>query len=148
MLLEELNVTSYTNLAMCRSCLEKTIDVSGEVLEHDYRDVNQPNIRFTVEPKCVQCQVKFTKRKLDALVYCDSTKHSRGSSVSKSMITNTGSTVDRLQWLQGLTNTINAVEIVKNIRNQSSTNNNNTDQNPPQIIITKWIDPYFLFFIS
>ena len=50
MVLEEVNVTSYTNLAMCRSCLEKTIDVSGEVLEHGYRDVNQPNIRFTVEP--------------------------------------------------------------------------------------------------
>ena len=110
--LKKVKFLSFSNLAMCRSCLEKTIDVSSEVLEHDYRDVNQPNIKFTVEPKCVQCQVKFTKRKLNNLL---SWFDSSGCSKSQSIMA-MKSNVDRLKWLKGILHTIEVVDATKSYR--------------------------------
>ena len=70
--LSHVTTHSFPNLAICKSCLPKRIAASKEVTEHDYRmshvENGQRNVKFTVEPDCVQCKRKFMGRVLEKLL--------------------------------------------------------------------------------
>ena len=70
--LSQVTTHSFPNLAICKSCLPKRIAASKEVTEHDYRmshvENGQRNVKFTVEPDCVQCKRKFMGRVLEKLL--------------------------------------------------------------------------------
>ena len=115
----------FPNKAMCKACLIKTISISDEVIEHDYRDSNingQRNEFFTVEPKCVNCRQKFTKRTLEKLVNildnADSadgdaclarTKRKRRGEVQQDMNN------DSYEWKKGVQQTVDTVKFLKRV---------------------------------
>eukprot|EP00978_Attheya_sp_CCMP212_P048407 scaffold516555_cov55-Attheya_sp.AAC.2 len=77
---------TWNNLAICRNCLDKRLIASKDVCEHDYHDKKQPNPKFTVEVKCVQCSVKFGIRKLDSLLKEGTTDEKWIRSIETSMV--------------------------------------------------------------
>lgn len=70
--LSQIRTHAFPHLAICKSCLQSRINASKEVTEHDYRQGHihngQRNVRFTVEPNCVQCKRKFRVRELEKLL--------------------------------------------------------------------------------
>ncbi len=70
--LSQIKTVSLPNLAICKTCLEHRIKASSEVTVHDYRQEHIPNgqqnVKFTVEPDCVQCKRKFMLRVLERLL--------------------------------------------------------------------------------
>ena len=70
--LSQIKTLSFPNLMICKICLEHRIKASDEVTVHDYRQEHIPNgqqnVKFTVEPDCVQCKRKFMGRVLDRLL--------------------------------------------------------------------------------
>ena len=70
--LSQIKTLSFPNLAICKTCLQHRIKASNEVTVHDYRQEHIPNgqqnVKFTVEPDCVQCKRKFMGRVLERLL--------------------------------------------------------------------------------
>ena len=76
--LSKVQTHTFPNLAICGSCLKCRIKTSEEVLEHDYRQQHIPNgqqnVKFTVNPNCVQCKQKFMPRVLERLLQSEGAK--------------------------------------------------------------------------
>ena len=53
---------------MCYECIEPFASTSNDVIEHDYRSVTQPNVKFSLGGNCTCCRKKFSARTLGALV--------------------------------------------------------------------------------
>ena len=70
--LSQLQSHAFPNLAICKACLAHRIEASNEITVHDYRQEHIPhgqrNVKFTVEPDCVQCKRKFRVRELERLL--------------------------------------------------------------------------------
>ncbi|KAL3784848.1 hypothetical protein ACHAWO_007774 [Cyclotella atomus] len=68
-LLSNVNIETFNHKGICKSCLEKKIEVSEEVLTKDYQqnDVlnGQRDVKFSIPLKCDMCSQKFSKRKMN-----------------------------------------------------------------------------------
>jgi len=66
--LSKISTHTFSNLAMCKCCLQKSLQTSNEVITHDYRQSHikdgQPDVKFTVDTKCTICKQKFLPRQL------------------------------------------------------------------------------------
>jgi len=67
-ILSKIATHTFSNLAMCKCCLQKSLQTSNEVITHDYRQSHikdgQPDVKFTVDTKCTICKQKFLPRQL------------------------------------------------------------------------------------
>ena len=106
--LSQIKTLSYPSLAICRTCLEKRIKASNEVTEHDYRQEHIPNgqqnVKFTVEPDCVQCKRKFVGRVLERLLAsngesCPTRASGKGKTNTK-WSDAVKSTIDTVGWVK------------------------------------------------
>ena len=81
--LSKVQTHTFPNLAICGSCLKRRIKTSEEVLEHDYRQQHIPNgqqnVKFTVDPNCVQCKQKFMPRVLERLLQSEDAQPEKSS---------------------------------------------------------------------
>ena len=66
--LSKISTHTFSNLAMCKCCLQKSLRTSNEIVTHDYRQSHikdgQPDVKFTVDTKCTICSQKFLPRQL------------------------------------------------------------------------------------
>lgn len=113
--LSEISSHQFNHLALCRGCLEKRIATTNEVQEHEYHDNRpngQPNVSFSLDVKCVQCQQKFLIRPLQRLL-----EQGRKQSPYKSTTANEGRGRNRskksIDWFDAVEATINLVKWVK-----------------------------------
>ena len=125
--LSQIKTLSFPNLAICKTCLQHRIKASNEVTVHDYRQEHIPNgqqnVKFTVEPDCVQCKRKFMGRVLERLLA------SNGESCQPRPA---GKGKTNVKWSDAIKATIDVVGWVKresrhdrrNRRRKERTNNN------------------------
>mmetsp|Transcript_24420 Transcript_24420/g.48981 ORF Transcript_24420/g.48981 Transcript_24420/m.48981 type:complete len:626 (+) Transcript_24420:127-2004(+) len=113
--LSEISSHRFNHLALCRKCLEKRIATTNEVQEHEYHDNRpngQPNVSFSLDVKCVQCQQKFLIRPLQRLL-----EQGRKQSPYKSTTATEGRGRNRskksIDWFDAVEATINLVKWVK-----------------------------------
>ncbi|GFH60375.1 hypothetical protein CTEN210_16851 [Chaetoceros tenuissimus] len=55
------NIKTCKGVAFCKACFDKSVEVSDEVIEHDYRSESQPNQKFSINFKCPFCKKLYTK---------------------------------------------------------------------------------------
>lgn len=135
--LSQIKTLSLPNLAICKACLEHRIKASSEVTVHDYRQEHIPNgqqnVKFTVEPDCVQCKRKFMQRVLERLLA------SNGESSQPRAGKGKGKT--NVKWSDAIKSTIDVVGWVKRERRRDrrsrrrkerTENTNNTLENNAQ----------------
>ena len=105
----QIKTLTFPNLAICKTCLERRIKASSEVTVHDYRQEHIPNgqqnVKFTVEPDCVQCKRKSMLRVLEKLLASNG-EPSQPRAVGK------GKT-DNVKWSDAIKSTIDVVGWVK-----------------------------------
>ena len=134
--LSQIKTLSFPNLAICKICLQHRIKASSEVTVHDYRQEHIPNgqqnVKFTVEPDCVQCKRKFMGRVLEKLLA------SNGESCPPRAVAGKGKT--NVKWADAIKSTIDVVGWVKresrrdrrNRRRKQRTDNTTTLENNDQ----------------
>jgi hypothetical protein len=103
---------TFPNLAICKSCLEQRIKASSEVTVHDYRQEHIPNgqqnVKFTVEPDCVQCKRKFMGRQLERLLSSSNNNNNGNNTTSRGK----GKT-NTINWSEAIKSTIDVVGWIK-----------------------------------
>ena len=63
----ENNIKTCKGVAFCKDCFDKSVEVSDEVIEHDYRSESQPNQKFSINFKCPFCKKKYNRRTVKSL---------------------------------------------------------------------------------
>ena len=106
--LSKVQTHTFPNLAICGSCLKCRIKTSEEVLEHDYRQQHIPNgqqnVKFTVNPNCVQCKQKFMPRVLERLLQSE-----EGAKPEKKKESNKKKKGEDVNWYDAVDTTIQLV---------------------------------------
>jgi len=85
--LSKISTHTFSNLAMCKCCLQKSLQTSNEVVTHDYRQSHikdgQPDVKFTVDTKCTICSQKFLPLHQLELSSTSTTTEKKSSGVTK-----------------------------------------------------------------
>lgn len=108
--LSQIKTLSFPNLAICKTCLQQRLKASSEITVHDYRQEHIPNgqqnVKFTVEPDCVQCKRKFMGRVLEKLLASNGESCQPRAAAGKKGKTN-------VKWADAIKSTIEVVGWVK-----------------------------------
>ena len=111
--LSQIETHTFKNLAICKSCLQKRIDVSNDVQVHSYRQEHIPNgqqnVKFTVEPGCVLCHRKFGSRVLQRLLDSEGGSDKKQGSSSSSSKGKKQKGKNDVNWLDAVEATIQLV---------------------------------------
>ncbi len=113
--LSKISCHQFNHLALCRGCLEKRIATTNEVQQHEYHDNRpngQPNVSFSLDVKCVQCQQKFLIRPLQKLLE-KGRKHSHYKSTTASDKRGGNKSLKSVEWFDAVEATIDLVKWVK-----------------------------------
>lgn len=124
----QIQTHTFSNLAICKSCLEQRIKASSEVTVHDYRQEHIPNgqqnVKFTVEPDCVQCKRKFMGRQLERLL-SSSNNNNNGNNNSTSRGKGKTNTIN---WSEAIKSTIDVVGWIKREKRRDRKNRRKTER--------------------
>lgn len=99
------DITNFPQKGMCRSCMQQFVACAEEVIVHDYRDENQPNILFSTGKNCPCCRKKFSPKSLDYLL--KSNDQHKGSNAKKGSLSS---------WNESVMNTIKFVRFSKRLK--------------------------------
>ena len=122
------DIQSFPQKGMCKSCLRAFIDSANDVIEHDYRDENQPNIKYSTRKDCPCCRKKFSPKSLNALLnYNPSSSSSYSSSSLLYNQKKKGSKSSLVSWRDSIMYTIKFVRFSKRLKRALSVKELNTD---------------------
>ncbi len=119
------DITSFPNKGICRLCLQNFIRSAEDVITHDYRDDNQPNIKFSTKKNCPYCNKKFSPKNLDALLDYNPTvsfSGGAGSGGSSSAVgrkhngKGKGKNNNIMSWNDSVVNTVKFVRFSKKLK--------------------------------
>ena len=148
------DIIKFPNRGMCRPHLKQFIENTQQVIEHDYRDENQPNQHFSLQTKCSHCSCKFSPRTLGNLLsYNPSSETLTGKKYKKKNSNN---------WNDALVNTIKFVRFRRRLksaltdaelkRSRFASNHNSLDKDSNTVeieaiatsnLVQKWVEADF-----
>ena len=111
--LSQNDIQIFPHKGMCRPCLSKFIESSNDVLIHDYRDTNQPNVSFSTSKNCPNCRKKFSPKTLSAL---QAYQPSSSSSSPKHQISSNKQGNTNQTWYDSIVSTIQFVKLMKRLK--------------------------------
>lgn len=109
----KISTHTFSNLAMCKCCIQKLLHTSNEIVIHDYRQSHiengQPDVKFTVDTKCTICSQKFLPRQLMRLLANDEQQQQHGSAKKSSGTTTKKKSNSNINWYDAVEATIQLV---------------------------------------